>query len=277
MLKLKYGFFKTSLKDMAQQMQDGEIRLVASALAFSTLLSLVPFMAVTLSIFKNIGGLEYLYPKVETFLLGYIEQGAGAKAILFVHKILQRISTNAFGTTGAIVLFFSSFKLIQDMERGINRVWNVQDVRPFIRRVAISLFLFILCPISLAVYVGFRSADFLNPLLKKGVHSFTDFIMLLGALFLAYKILPSLKVKTKPALISALLAAIALVVLKKSFTWIAASVFAHSKIYGSLAALPLLCIWILGVWYVILAGVAFCASTQKRKWLVENYGPEYAE
>ena len=260
---------------MFQQTQDGEIRLVASALAFSTLLSLVPFMAMTLSIFKNIGGLEFLYPKVESFLLAYIEQGVGAKAILFVHNILQRISTNVLGTTSAVVLFFSSLKLIQDMERGINRVWNVEARRPFHRRVVLSLSLFFLFPITLAVYVSFRSASFLDPVIKSGVHSLTDFSMLLGGLFILYKIVPFMKVRTRPALISALFAAVALVALKSSFAWAATKVFSYSKIYGSIAAVPLLCLWILSAWYIILAGVAFCASAQKRAWLVENFGSEY--
>lgn len=277
MPKIKFGVIKTSFSDMVQQTKDGEIRLVASALAFSTLLSLVPFMAVTLSIFKNIGGLEFLYPKVEGFLLAYLEQGVGSKAILFVHNILQRISTNILGTTGAVFLFFSSLKLIQDMERGINRVWNVQEKRPFHRRVGLSLFLFFLFPLTLAVYIGFRSVGLFNPIIKNGVHGVTDFAMLLGGLFIIYKLVPSLKVKTKPALVSALLAAVSLVILKNSFAWAATKVFSYSKIYGGMAAVPLLCLWILGAWYIILAGVAFSASTQRRDWLVENYGPEYAE
>ena len=277
MLKVKWQTLKITFSDMAQQTRDGEIRLVASALAFSTLLSLVPFLAVTLSIFKNIGGLEFLYPKVESFLLAYIEQGVGSKAILFVHNLLQRISANILGSTGAVFLFFSTFKLIDDMERGINRVWNVQERRPFHRRVALSLFLFFLFPLSLAVYVGFRSVGLFNPIIKTGVHSITDFAMLLGGLFIVYKMIPFLKVKTKPALVSAIMAAVALVVLKNTFAWAATKVFTYSKIYGSMAAVPLLCLWILGAWYIILAGVALSASTQKRNWLVENYGPEYAE
>ena len=274
---LKFSQIKTSLSDMIQQTKDGEIHLVASALAFSTLLSLVPFMAVTLSIFKNIGGLEFLYPKVESFLLGYIEQGVGAKAILFVHKILQRISTNALGTTGAILLFFTSLNLVQDMERGINRVWNIQERRPFHRRVVLSLFLFFLFPVTLAAYIGFRSASFLNPLIKTGVHGLTDFLLLFGGIFILFKLIPHLQVRNKPALLSAFLTAITLVSLKNSFAWAATKVFSYSKIYGSITAVPLLCLWILGTWYIILLGVAFSASTQRRRWLVENYGPEYAE
>jgi membrane protein len=266
---------RTSLKDMFRQTQDGEIRLVASALAFSTLLSLVPFIAVTLSIFKSIGGLEFLYPKVESFLLAYVEQGVGEKAILFVQKILQRVSSGALGTTGAVFLFFSSFKLIQDMERGVNRVWNVDEKRPFHRRIFLSLFLFVLFPMSLAVYAGFRSLNSLKPLFQTDFRILTDFTMVFGGLFLVYKVVPFIQVRTAPAIASALMAGIALVCLKNSFAWMAAKVFSYSKIYGSLAAVPLLCLWILGVWYIILGGVAFCASTQKRHWLEQKYGNDF--
>jgi membrane protein len=257
---------------MFQQMKDGEIRLVAAALAFSTVLSLVPFLAVTLSVFKSIGGLEFLYPKVEAFLLSYLEQGTGKQSIYFIQKILKRIHAGALGTTGAIALFISSFKLLQDMERGINRVWNVKEPRPFYRRVALNLCLFVIIPMGLAVYGGFRSLSFFKPLFKTGYRGITDFVMLFLGLLLIYKLVPYIKVRIRPALLSAVLGAALLLGLKNSFTYIAREIFNYSKVYGSLAAVPILCLWILGVWYILLGGVAFCASSQRRKWLEDNHG-----
>lgn len=251
-------------------MQDGELRLVASSLSFSTLLSLVPFLAVTLSIFKEVGGLEFFYPKVEAFVLSYLEQATSRQAMQVVQRILQRIQAGALGTTGAVILVFTSFKLLHDMERGVNRVWNEKELRPFYRRLALNMFFLVLFPLVMAIYAGFRSIAFFRPYFKANLQNLTDFFLLFGGLFLIYKLVPHVKVQNRPAVISALLASALLLGLKNSFTWLAQQVFTYSKVYGSLATLPLLCLWILGVWHIVLAGVAFCASSQKRRWLEEN-------
>jgi membrane protein len=264
-----------SLTDAYAQMRDGDIRLVASSLAFSTLLALVPFIAVTLSVFKQIGGLEYLYPRVEAFVLSYLEQATSQQAIVLIQRILKRIHAGAVGTTGFIALVLTSFKLLHDMEIGINRVWNVKVPRALHRRIFLNIFLLMLVPLALAIYVSFRSLSLVKPVLKSNYGHVLDFGILFIGIFFLYKLIPHLRVRTRPALVSAGLASLTILVLKSSFTWLTAFAFGYSKVYGSLAALPLLCLWILGLWYILLAGVAFCASSQRRHWLEENYGFDF--
>jgi membrane protein len=266
---------KITLTDTWEQMQDGEIRLVASSLAFSTLLALIPFIAVTLSVFREIGGLEFLYPRVEAFVLSYLEQATSQQAIVLIKKILQKIHAGAVGTTGALALFLASYKLLHDMEFGINRVWNVKIQRAFHRRVALNILLLMLIPLSLAIYVSFRSLSLVKPVVRSNYGQFLDFIILFVGIYFLYKQVPNLKVRNRPALLSACLASISILILKVSYTWLTGIAFSYSKVYGSLAALPLLCLWILGLWYILLAGVAFCASTQRRHWLEENYGFDF--
>lgn len=266
---------KFSVTDAYAQMRDGDVRLVASSLAFSTLLALVPFMAVTLSFFKQIGGLEYLYPRVETFVLSYLEQATSRQAITLIQSILKRIHGGTVGTTGFIALVFTTFQLLQDMEYGINRVWNVKVQRSLHRRIFLNIFLLVLVPLSLAVYVSFRSLNLVKPVLKSNYGQSLDFVILFVGIFFLYKLVPHVKVKNKPALLSAALVSVTILLLKNSFTWLTGAAFGYSKVYGGLAALPLLCLWILGLWYILLAGVAFCASSQRRHWLEENYGFDF--
>lgn len=263
---------KTTFKDMTQQMKDGEIRLVASSLAFSTLLSIVPFLAVTLTVFKEIGGLEFLYPKIEAFMLSSLQHATSQQTIQFIQKVIYRIQGGAVGTTGAIALVLTSLKLVHDMDYGINRVWNIKDKRPFLKRIFLNVSLFLLFPFVLAIYVSFRSLSFFKPVIKSSYGGLTDFIIIFVGLFLLYKVVPYIRVRVRPALVSAALSATAIIALKSSFAWLATKAFTYSKVYGSLAALPLLCLWLWWLWYIVLGGVAFCASTQKRRWLDENYG-----
>lgn len=120
-------------KNTLRQMREGELQLVAASLSFSTIIGLVPFLAVVLATFKSIGGLEELYPKVESFLLIYLREAAGSDVTKFIRIFIKNINAGRLGTTGAVFLFITSVKLLHDMEVGINRIWA---------RPALALFIF---------------------------------------------------------------------------------------------------------------------------------------
>lgn len=251
-------------KNTGRQMRDGEIQLVAASLSFSTIVGMVPFLAVVLATFQSIGGLEALYPKVEGFLLVYLKEAAGSDVTKFIRIFIKNINAGKLGTTGAIFLFITSLKLMHDMEVGINRVWAHPRTRPFYKRLIYQWILILLIPIALAIYVGFISLDqfqYARRILPVGV---TNSMVLVGCLYLIYKLVPDLKVHSKAALISAFISAFALFCVHKGFAFLTVEVFNYNKIYGSFAALPILLLWLLALWYVILAGVALCAGIQKR-------------
>lgn len=267
LFKKDFGFktLKSVLMDTLQQMRDGELQLVAASLAFSTVIALVPFIAVVLATFQSIGGLEVLYPKVESFLLRNMREAAGSDVTKFIRIFLQNINAGKLGSTGVIVLFITSIRLLHDMEVGIHRVWNLRNTRPFYKRLIYQWGLILAIPVFLAVYIGFTSLEqfqFVHSILPQGL---TNSLVLIGSLFLIYKFVPDAQVRSKAALISSLIASATLYGVHKSYSALAMKFFSYNKIYGSFAALPILLLWILTIWYVILGGVALCASLQKRR------------
>ena len=134
------------VKDMIQQMRDGELALVAASLSFSTAIALVPFIAVVLATFQSIGGLEALYPKVEALLLRNMREAAGSDVTNFIRIFLKNISAGKLGTTGAVLLFLTSIRLLHDMEVAIHRVWNVRNSRPFYKRLIYQWALILVIP-----------------------------------------------------------------------------------------------------------------------------------
>lgn len=252
------------IKDTIQQMRDGELQLVAASLAFSTAVALVPFIAVVLATFQSIGGLEALYPKVEALLLRNMREAAGGDVTKFIRIFLRNISAGKLGTTGALFLFITSIRLLHDMEVGINRVWNQPNTRPFYKRLIYQWSLILAIPVFLAIYVGFTSLEqfqFVHRLIPAGA---SNSLVLVGCLYLIYKLVPDVAVRSRAAFLSSLFASITLYGVHKAYSALAFSFFSYNKIYGSFAALPLLLFWILTIWYVILGGVALCASLQKR-------------
>lgn len=252
------------LKDTLQQMRDGELQLVAASLSFSTAIALVPFIAVVLATFQSIGGLEAFYPKVESLLLRNMREAAGSDVTKFIRIFLRNISAGKLGTTGAVFLFITSLRLLHDMEVGINRVWNRPNTRPFYKRLIYQWTLILAIPVFLAIYVGFTSLERFQFVHRIVPATFSNTLVLVGSLFLIYKLVPDVTVRAKAAFISALLASLTLFGVHKAYSSLALSFFSYNKIYGSFAALPVLLFWILTIWYVILGGVALCASIQKR-------------
>jgi membrane protein len=251
-------------KDFVAQMRDGEIQLVAASLSFSTILSIVPFFAVILATFQFLGGNDILYTRVENLLLAYFKEAAGTEFTQVIKFSIRNIHTGTLGATGAGFLVVTSFRLMHDMEYGIHRVWNQKNSRPLFKRIFIYWFLMMFLPIALAIYAGVTTLikmEFGRAYLPG---SFTALGVLTGVLFLAYKFVPDMPVNKKPAFFAALTAAVGVIIVHNTFTWVTVKFFRFNNIYGSFAAVPIFLIWVLTIWYVILGGVAICASTQRR-------------
>lgn len=244
-----------------KKLKEHELRLVAGALAFSTVLALIPFLALTITFFKSFGGLEFLVPKIQGLFFRYFREAFGLEILGYIKLTLAKIKPAQLGPAAALFLIFTSFRLLQDMEYGINRMWQ-KTPSPLYRRMLMAWVFMVIIPVLLAAYAVLRSLETFQPLFKS-YRSLSDGVLLILGLFSIYKILPVPKVKTQKALIGALLSGAALFILQKSFTYIFKTFFVINKIYGSLAALPLFLIYVLFIWYIVLIGAAFVASLHR--------------
>lgn len=246
---------------LPRRMRDAEIPLLSASLAFSTLLCLVPFLAVGFAVFNFVTGFEAISAEVQKYILDFFKGTAGPEASVVMQKTLTRVSQKSWTTTSAIILFLTSLRIFYSLELAINRIWLSKERRPFLNRLGIVLGFYFLIPFGLAVWVGLRSADQLKPIFLWNPVLW-DILLMFGLLFLINRWMPSQKVRGWAATAGALLSAVGLVALGQSFKFITKQIFNYSKIYGSLAALPILCLGILLTWQVILFGVAFAASLQ---------------
>ncbi len=247
------------LKDVIHQFRKSDLMIVAGSLSYSTLLSLFPFIALTLATLKSIGGLESIEPQVQSFFLEYFKETIGPEAAFVIKKIIARIQPQALGASSAVILIVTSWGLLHNIEIGVQKMWGEGRKRPLVHRIFMSWIFLILAPLILALYFSLRSMDIVKPFLKSNGPIF-DFCLVFIGLFLIYKILPDSKVKVKFALISSFVATVGLGLLKKFYTTISFKVFLMSKFYGSMAAVPLLLFWLVSCWYIVLFGVTLCWS-----------------
>lgn len=241
-----------------------DIRFAAASLAYSTLISLIPFIIIVLSVFQSVGGLEEYYPKTERIFLSYLRETTGYSVSKFVKTSLQNVDYKTLGITGAIALLWTSLGLIRNIDFAFNKIWGIKINKPIYKRIWLYWLIMVAVPLGLALFVGLKSMLFLNQSVRTTEHKLMLSIWTTVFIFTLYKVIPATKVNWLPAIISSLLAGIALFAVQKSFLWISLKVFTQNQIYGSLASFPIFLLWLLIVWYVVLAGVALCAFLQQK-------------
>lgn len=261
MIKKLFFHFKEELSD---------IRFTASSLAFSTLLSIIPFLIIVLAVFQSIGGLEELYPKIEGLLLSYLKEATGSTVTKYIRNSLQSVNWRSLGISGGLLLLFSSLGLIRNIDFAFNKIWKIKISKPAYKRIWLHWLILLSAPIILALFAGLKSISIMSQFNKAFEHEFLFIIW--GALILTifYIIFPDTKVKVFPAFISGLVASLSLSGVQNSFLWLSLRLFKNNKIYGSLVSFPIFLVWLLVVWYVILFGVALNYYLQNK---LNNEGP----
>lgn len=250
-------------RDTWHHLKDAQLLQVAAALAYTTIFSIVPLLAVSFSVFKAFGGLEKLYGTIEPYILNYLAEGASDEAMAKIRDFIGRIHAGALGAGGLVTLVLACMNILLSAENAINRVWRTQVQRGLFQRVATYWMLITLGPVALSFAIGLAtSGDIaLNRILPSGAGTVGIGVLFF---FLIYKFVPNRKVHWVPALVSAIVTAGLSYCARLGYGLYTANVLTYHKIYGSLGAIPILLLWIYIMWVVILAGAALSAAIQRR-------------
>lgn len=256
---------KRILVQYIQQFVKGDVPTSVAALSFSTLLAIVPFIAVVLGTLKFTGILDNLYPRLKVFLLTSIAGPAGEQGAKAIQNIIEHLSPTKLGVLGLIGLLFTSLLLLLDIERSVHRVWSEKNTRPLYRRFFIYWLLLLLTPGVYAVLFAISSIKALAGFTGHFPVELNLFVFFTILLFFLNKLTPALKVKPKAALAGAIFSTLLLILLIRSFAVLTSTILNYSKFYGGLAAFPTFLIWIFLTWYCVLAGVALTASLHEER------------
>ena len=238
------------LKKLYQKAKEGELHLVASSLAFSTVLSIIPFVAVCLAILQKLGGLESFYPKVESWILSNFSDTTGQEGIKLIKAAIGRMMSGKMGSIGALFLIITSTRLIADMDSGINRVLNIENQRGLVQRMFSYWLLILTFPFALAGYVALGTIKEFSGITK----DLMPVAILVSMLFVLYKVVPAVRIKSKEAFWAAVGGTVMTIAVHNVFIWSSHKIFNYGKLYGGIAALPLILLWVLLVWYSVLLG-----------------------
>lgn len=253
----------------------------AAALTYSSLLAIVPMLAVVFGIARGFGYNKYIEM---WFRNAMASQHQVADIIVdFVNRYLVNTQSGIFLGVGLIFMLFTTLMLVNNVEDTFNQIWQVNNARPIFRSLANYLAMFFLFPIIIIISTGL--SIFMATIAQQ-----TDKLILLGPfvrwlldcspyfllsiLFIVlYTYLPNTKVRLSCAIVPGILAGIAMQLLQLFYIYSQIWVTSYNAIYGSFAALPLFMLWLQISWTICLFGAQLTYTNQNLNRIGINLEP----
>ena len=242
----------------------------ASALTYSTLLAIVPILAVVFAIARGFGYNKY----IEVWFRDALSSQPQTADIIigFVNSYLVHTKSGIFLGIGLLFMLYTVLMLVSNIEEAFNEVWQVKKSRSVFRTFTDYLAMFFVFPILIVISSGISiflatvadsMPDFL--MLGSAVRTLIDLTpyVLMSLMFIAlYIFMPNTKVKLSSVIVPGILAGIAMQGLQ--FVYIHSQIFlsSYNAIYGSFAALPLFMLWMQISWTICLFGAELCYTNQ---------------
>ncbi len=240
---------------------------IAGSLTFTTLLSVVPFLAVSFALFTRFPAFKQFESAIEELLLKGLLPAEISRTVL---KYLGQFAANASGLTlvGSLFLLVTAMALMLTVENAFNQIWNVKRNRPFIKRMAMYALVLAVGPPALGVslwatsYVLSASAG-----LIAGLPPSARFVLTLGPVLLSwvglaclFYFVPNTRVRWHHAIMGGLIASVALELGKRGFAAYLLKVPTYKAVYGAFAVFPVFLLWVYFSWLVTLAAALITAN-----------------
>ncbi|MCF2902319.1 virulence factor BrkB family protein [Pseudoalteromonas sp. OFAV1] len=249
---------------------DDQITVNAGYLAYVTLLSIVPLVAVGVAIFSAFPGFESTLVTIENFL--FTNLVPTSSDVIKEHISAFAGNANKMTAVGVGFLASVSLLLIRNVDATLNRIWRIKKKRPMMISFAVYWMVLSLGPVLLGASIGVTSYIVsLVSFADQGIPGFSGFLLkllpyiisMIGFIML-YTLVPNTRVPFRAAIPGALFAAMLFELTKKGFALYISHFPSYEVIYGALATIPILFVWVYLSWIVVLLGAEFtvCISPE---------------
>ncbi|RUO63983.1 tRNA-processing RNAse BN [Pseudidiomarina planktonica] len=257
------------LRYFVRRCAQDKISVTAGHLTYVSSLALVPLIAVMFSGFaafpmfadmrKEIQNLivTNLIPTSSDAINGYINEFAG--------------NASQMTTIGVVFLVVVAIMLLMTIDTAINRIWRNYQRRRLPIAIAIYWMLLTLGPLLMGSGLAISSyvvslasfADTYVSGLQSAILTIVPYITSILAFLLLYVLMPNRVVRIKHAIWGALLATILFELGKYGFTEYITRFPSYEAIYGALATIPILLVWMYLSWNIVLLGAELTASIEE--------------
>ena len=248
----------------------------ASALTFYSILAFIPLVALVFAIAKGFGAGEAL----QTELMNQLQNNPD------IANYVIGLANNALANTrgglvtgvGIVILLWAVIKMLRSTEMSMNRIWGVRKGRSIRRMFTDYLSILFVAPIfiilvsSLNVFLSSNieqyfpvAGSFLLRLLK-----LLPYVLVWVLFIFLYMFMPATPVKFRHALTAGIIAGTVYQLVQWFYIRFQVGVSSYNAIYGGLAALPLLLVWLQLSWSIVLWGTELCYIFRNRHFMYKS-------
>ncbi len=242
---------------------------VASSLSYTTLIAVVPVIAVVLAVFAEFSVFNDVRSQVQDFVFQYFVPNIGDNVQQYFRQFVK--ATTKLKTVGLIGIAVTAFLLLNTIESSFNFIFAVRKKRKIITRISLYALIITICPLLLGLAFSLKgyllTLKYFHPEEILGYEFFASIILpnifIFLVFMLAYRLVPNRKIRLSSSLYGAGAAFILILLLRQGFSWFLKMNVTYSTLYGALAAVPLLLIWMYSWWAVVLFGAIFTAAIEE--------------
>lgn len=233
--------------------------MTATALSYTTLLSLVPLLMVVFSIVSAFPVFDAATATMQDFIFRNFLPAAGETVQQYVTGFMDKAGT--LTGVGIIFLVITALMLMNTIDAALNGIWRVRKARSMVARLAVYWAALTLGPLLIAVSIVATTyivgTSRFGEAAGAALVRWTPFLSTTLALTLLYVLVPNRRITFRYGVISAVLAATLFELAKVGFAHYVASGPVYGTIYGALATVPLFLVWIYVSWAIVLLGAEF--------------------
>ncbi|MCP3871182.1 MAG: YihY/virulence factor BrkB family protein [Gammaproteobacteria bacterium] len=258
---------------LARDLIDGELSLRAMSLVYTTLLSLVPLLALSFSILKGFGVQNQLDAPLRKALEPLGEQKA-AELTQNLIGFVNNMNVGVLGAVGLAFLIFTVISLMQKIEGSFNYVWRIRVSRTFVERFTTFLSAITIGPLlifaamattgtimSTSLMTRLSTTPLIGPLMDLTA-GFVPFTLVIAAFTFFYAFIPNTKVHPGAALTGGIVAGFFWEALSFGFAYYASDTSSYQLVYATFATAIFFMIWLYLNWLILLIGASIAFYQQ---------------
>ena len=203
---------------VVRDLGDGMLTLRAMSLVYTTILSMVPMLAISFSVLKGFGVHNQIEPFLRNALAPLGDKGLEISALII--EFVENVQVGVLGLVGFILLFYTVVSLMQKIERAFNFTWHITQSRSFAQRFRDYLSVVVVGPVLVFASIGITGSLMSNSVVEALSAMFlvgnaieiagrlVPYAMIIGAFTFIYIFMPNTKVKFRSALTGGIVAGV---------------------------------------------------------------------
>ena len=249
---------------MLRDFFSGQLTMRAMSLVYTTLLSVVPLLAVSFAVLKGFGVFNQLEPYLDDLLAPLGEQGEHITTQILT--LVDNVKGSVLGGLGMAFFLYTAISMVQKVEESFNYVWYVSKPRNFARRFTEYLIVLLVGPMIMVTAIGMITSIQSNTVVQYLLNNqalgpifviggkFVPYLLISGVFTFMYMFMPNTKVNFKSAVVGGLVGGIMWATMGAIFTTFILFASRTQQIYAGFAVVITTLIWLYLNWLILLIG-----------------------